>query len=55
MHALRVLNPEYVASRYPNAANGIPAENYDRLKAEGLLSAAEKVRAGATSAWTGLS
>ncbi|MCX7844044.1 MAG: HEPN domain-containing protein [Candidatus Bipolaricaulota bacterium] len=55
MHALRVLNPEYVAARYPDAANGIPAENYDRLKTEGLLSAAEKVRAWATSALIGSS
>lgn len=55
MHALRVLNPEYVASRYPDAANGVPAENYDRLKTETLLSAAEKVRIWATSALTGKS
>lgn len=53
MHALRLLNPEYVASRYPDAANGVPAENYDRRRAEGLLSAAQGVRAWATSALTG--
>lgn len=52
MHELRLLNPEYVASRYPDAANGIPAENYDRPKAERLLAGAERVREWATSALT---
>lgn len=41
--ALRRLNPEYVVSRYPDAANGIPAQNYDRARAEELLALAESV------------
>jgi HEPN domain-containing protein len=41
--ALRRLNPEYVVSRYPDAANGIPAQNYDRARAEELLVLAEGV------------
>jgi len=28
MSALRLLNPEFAVSRYPDAANGIPAEMY---------------------------
>jgi len=49
MSALRLLNPEYVASRYPDAANGIPAENYDAEKTERLLKAVEKVHKWVTS------
>jgi HEPN domain-containing protein len=41
--ALRRLNPEYVVSRYPDAANGVPAENYDRARAEDLCALAERV------------
>jgi HEPN domain-containing protein len=41
--ALRRLNPEYVVSRYPDAANGIPAQNYDRARAQDLLALAESV------------
>ncbi len=52
MHELRLLNPEYVASRYPDAANGIPADNYDGPKAERLLAGAERVREWATSVLT---
>ncbi len=50
--ALRRLNPEYVVSRYPDAANGIPAENYDRARAEDLCALAERVEqwVSATSA-----
>ena len=51
MSALRLLNPEYVASRYPDAANGIPAENYDAEKTERLLKAVEKVHKWVTSAF----
>lgn len=43
--ALRRLNPEYVVSRYPDAANGIPAQNYDRQRAAELLALAERVEA----------
>jgi HEPN domain-containing protein len=48
--ALRRLNPEYVISRYPDAANGIPAQNYDRSRAEELLALAESVERWATGA-----
>ena len=43
--ALRRLNAEYVVSRYPDAANGIPAENYDRERADELVALAERVEA----------
>jgi HEPN domain-containing protein len=43
--ALRRLNPEYVISRYPDAANGVPAENYDRARAQELVALAEQVEA----------
>lgn len=43
--ALRRLNAEYVVSRYPDAANGVPAENYDRERAAELLLLAERVDA----------
>ena len=51
MSALRLLNPEYVTSRYPDAANGIPAENYDAANTEMLIKAAEKVWKWVTSAF----
>ncbi|HHE47557.1 MAG TPA: HEPN domain-containing protein [Candidatus Acetothermia bacterium] len=51
MSALRLLNPEYVASRYPDAANGIPAENYDAEKTERIIAAAEEVHKWVTSAF----
>jgi len=41
--ALRRLNPEYVVSRYPDAANGVPARNYDRERALELIGLAEGV------------
>lgn len=41
--ALRRLNPEYVISRYPDAANGIPSQNYDRERATELIALAERV------------
>ncbi len=53
MSDLRLLNPEYAASRYPDAANGVPAENYDDRKARLLLEAAERVHRWVTSALTG--
>jgi HEPN domain-containing protein len=49
---LRLLNPEYAASRYPDAANGVPAENYDERKATTLVEAAERVHRWVTSALT---
>jgi HEPN domain-containing protein len=48
--ALRRLNPEYVVSRHPDAANGVPAENYDRERAAELLALAERVEAWIASA-----
>ena len=38
----RELTPEFVISRYPDAANGIPAELYDRDKAERILLMTEE-------------
>ncbi|MCL6498768.1 MAG: HEPN domain-containing protein [Firmicutes bacterium] len=52
MSDLRLLNPEYATSRYPDAANGVPAENYDLRKARQLLEAAERVQQWVTSALT---
>ncbi|MCL6553989.1 MAG: HEPN domain-containing protein [Firmicutes bacterium] len=50
---LRLLNPEYATSRYPDAANGVPAENYDERRATMLLEAAERVHQWVTAALTG--
>lgn len=36
------LNPDYVTARYPDAANGVPYEVYDRPTAEGKVAAAEE-------------
>ncbi len=41
--SLRALNPEFVVTRYPDAANGVPAEIYDRRLAVAKLRHAEKV------------
>lgn len=35
------LNPDYTTARYPDAANGIPYEVYDRETAESKVAAAE--------------
>lgn len=43
MVCLRELNPAYTVSRYPNAANGIPAEQYDKEIAQRHIKCAEKV------------
>lgn len=45
MHAARTLNPHYRASRYPDAANGNPADNYDAAIAGDALARAEEVHA----------
>jgi len=34
------LNPDYTTARYPDAANGVPYEVYDRDMAEGKVEAA---------------
>lgn len=43
--ACRRLNPHYAGSRYPDAANGNPADNYDEALARELLANAERVMA----------
>lgn len=35
------LNPDYTTARYPDAANGVPYEVYDRATAEAKVKAAE--------------
>jgi len=40
---LAFLNPDYTISRYPDAANGIPYELYDRETALSKIGAAEEV------------
>ncbi len=40
---LRFLNPDYTVARYPDAANGIPYEVYDRPTAEAKVEAAAEV------------
>lgn len=42
MH-LVYLNPDYTTARYPDAANGVPGEIYDRPTAEAKVTAAEEV------------
>lgn len=37
------LNPDYVISRYPDAANGVPAEMYDAKKADRKLVCAKRI------------
>lgn len=36
------LNPDYTTARYPDAANGVPYEVYDRPTAEAKVTAAEE-------------
>jgi len=40
---LAFLNPDYTVSRYPDAANGVPYELYDRQTALSKIEAAEQV------------
>jgi HEPN domain-containing protein len=40
---LSYLNPDYTLTRYPDAANGIPYELYDRETAASKVKAAEEV------------
>ncbi len=37
------LNPDYTTARYPDAANGVPYEVYDRATAQSKIKAVEKV------------
>jgi len=39
----REMNPDYVQTRYPDAANGVPADNYDERIAKSRLSHAEEI------------
>jgi HEPN domain-containing protein len=39
---LGYLNPDYTTARYPDAANGVPYEVYDRPTAERKVKAAEE-------------
>jgi HEPN domain-containing protein len=41
--ALRDLSPEYIITRYPNAAYGIPADIYDEEKAKDRLKKAKVI------------
>ncbi len=43
LRCLRRLNPHYVVSRYPDAANGLPFEVYEREDAEEALKCCEEV------------
>lgn len=43
LNACRRLRPHYLASRYPDAANGDPAENYDEIIAGELVALAGEV------------
>jgi HEPN domain-containing protein len=40
---LAFLNPDYTVSRYPDAANGVPFELYDRETASSKVGAAREV------------
>ncbi len=42
-NACKELNPDYTVPRYPDAANGIPADNYNDEIAERRLDKAKKV------------
>ena len=39
----RELTPEFIISRYPDAAGGIPAELYDERSAKEILKKAERL------------
>lgn len=41
--AIRDLSPEYIITRYPNAAYGIPADIYDEEKAKDRLEKAKAI------------
>ena len=47
LDALIELNPEYVVTRYPDAANGLPAEMYNEEIAKRKIEKARKVMAWA--------
>jgi HEPN domain-containing protein len=41
----RDLNPSYTVARYPDAANGVPEEMYDRPQAESCLRHSKRILA----------
>lgn len=41
--SLRALNPDFVTTRYPDAANGIPADIFDKEIAQDHLKKAEEM------------
>jgi len=43
MRCLIELNPDFIISRYPDAANGLPYEQYDLKKAKQKIGYAENV------------
>lgn len=43
MNAAAELNPEFLATRNPEAVNGVPAQNYDRKSARMHLRAAQSI------------
>lgn len=43
MAHLSYLNPDYTVARYPDAANGVPYELYDKATARAKVKAAEEV------------
>ncbi|MCX8053828.1 MAG: HEPN domain-containing protein [Armatimonadetes bacterium] len=43
MNAAAELNPEFIATRSPEAANGVPAQNYDRKSARLHLKCAQTI------------
>jgi len=42
-HAAAELSPDYVTTRYPNAANAVPAKLYDEASAEMHLKLSREV------------
>jgi len=43
LKSTRELNPEYLTTRYVNAANGVPADMYDKESAEIHLACAREI------------
>ena len=40
---MKGMNPDYVVSRYPEAANGVPGETYTKKMADQKLAAAKEI------------
>jgi HEPN domain-containing protein len=54
LQPLRRLNPHYAVARYPDAANGVPAQMYDEPIARPLVEAAAEVERWVTSELTAI-